>query len=204
MGGQTTSQMESSKHGMSKSDMKEDGNMSHSTGKDGDMDRQGSTENNEMKDNFYKVKNVFEILIQEAPYLIDDKSAAMCEERSNPKEKFLILIDSCRKSLGIESMEDVELLVETFYEFGDKKRQRVAEEEEQRRLEREENMSNNNAPPVQNGKDAKKDKKEKNDHKKEQANHEPPPEELEEEEEVDPTKPDLDLDDVCECLEEFH
>jgi len=42
------------------------------------------------------------------------------------------MIDSCRKSLSIESMDDVELLVDTFYEFGEKKRKRLAEEEEKR------------------------------------------------------------------------
>lgn len=42
------------------------------------------------------------------------------------------MIDSIRKSLGIESMEDVEMLVDTFYEFGDKKKARLAEEEEKR------------------------------------------------------------------------
>jgi len=31
------------------------------------------------------------------------------------------MIDSIRKNLGIESMDDVSLLVNTFYEFGEKK-----------------------------------------------------------------------------------
>lgn len=132
---------------------------------------------------------MFEILISEAPYLLDDKSVQLAMDKG-PKERFLILIDSCRKSLGIESMEDVELLVETFYDFGAKKKLRVAEEEERRRQEREENMSNHNAPVVQNGKDAKKDKKDKDQKAKQEAHHqEPLPEELEEEEEIDPTKP---------------
>jgi dynein regulatory complex protein 1 len=42
------------------------------------------------------------------------------------------MIDSIRKSLNIESMDDVELLVNTFYEFGPKKRQRLQEEEQKR------------------------------------------------------------------------
>ena len=118
-----------------------------------------------------------------------------------PKERFLVLIDSCRKSLGIESMEDVELLVDTFYEFGDKKKKRLEEEAEARRKELEE-MSNNNAP-VANAKDAKKDKKDKEAKQKQEVKEEAPPEEDEEDEEIDPNKPNLDLDDVIECLEEF-
>jgi len=42
------------------------------------------------------------------------------------------MIDSIRKSLGIDSMEDVELLVESFYQFGEKKRKRLEDEEEKR------------------------------------------------------------------------
>jgi len=55
----------------------------------------------------------------------------MCEDKSQ-KDQFLIMIDSIRKSLNIESMDDVELLVNTFYEFGPKKRQRLQEEEQKR------------------------------------------------------------------------
>ena len=50
----------------------------------------------------------------------------------------MIKIDSIRKSLGIESMDDVQLLVETFYEFGPKKKKKMAEEEEARRIAKEE------------------------------------------------------------------
>jgi len=48
------------------------------------------------------------------------------------------MIDSIRKSLGIESMDDVQLLVDTFYEFGPQKRQRQKEEEEARKAAKEE------------------------------------------------------------------
>jgi dynein regulatry complex protein 1 len=90
-----------------------------------------ANENADIKENFYKVKNVFTILIEEASYLIDDKAYQMCEGKSQ-KDQFLIMIDSIRKSLNIESMDDVELLVNTFYEFGPKKRQRLQEEEQKR------------------------------------------------------------------------
>jgi hypothetical protein len=97
--------------------------MSNSTGKGEAVD---------IKENFFKVKNVFQILIAEATYLVDEKSMAMCIGKPQ-KETFLIMIDSIRKSLGIESMEDVQLLVDTFYEYGPKKRERMAQEEEKRK-----------------------------------------------------------------------
>jgi hypothetical protein len=36
------------------------------------------------------------------------------------KEEFTIQIDSIRKALGIDNMDDVELLVLTFYEFSER------------------------------------------------------------------------------------
>lgn len=98
LGGQNTSVMDSSKHGMSKSEFVDDGQMSNSTAKAG--------ENADLKDNFFKVKNVFEILIREAPYLIDEKAILMSEGKSK-KDRLLIMIDSIRKSLNIESMDHV-------------------------------------------------------------------------------------------------
>lgn len=59
---------------------------------------------------------MFRILIEEAPYLIDDKSFEKCEGKST-KEQFSIQIDGVRKALGIDTMEDVELLVECFYGY---------------------------------------------------------------------------------------
>ena len=49
------------------------------------------------------------------------------------KDQFTIKIDSIRKSLGIDNMDDVELLVMTFYEFSDKNKQaqQLQEEEEE-------------------------------------------------------------------------
>lgn len=52
------------------------------------------------------MKQVFRFLIENAPYLIDDKA----RERSvgvDAKEQLKIKIDSVRKSLGIEDMTDV-------------------------------------------------------------------------------------------------
>jgi len=65
---------------------------------------------------YEKIKNVFKMLIEEAEYLIDDRTLEKC--RSLPaKQQFSLKIDSIRKSLGIENMEDVQLLVDTLYEF---------------------------------------------------------------------------------------
>jgi hypothetical protein len=56
--------MDSSKHGQSKSEFVDDGGMSHSSEK----------EHKDVRDNFFKVRNVFEILIREASFLIDEKA----------------------------------------------------------------------------------------------------------------------------------
>lgn len=82
---------------MSKSEFVDDGQMSNSTSK---------VENADLKDNFFKVKNVFQILIEEAPYLIDERAMIMTEGKSK-KDQLLIMIDSIRKSLSIESMDHV-------------------------------------------------------------------------------------------------
>lgn len=65
---------------------------------------------------YEKIKNVFKLLIDEAEYLIDERAFERCET-ANIKEQFSIKIDSIRKSLGIENMEDVQLLVDIFYGF---------------------------------------------------------------------------------------
>lgn len=68
------------------------------------------------KERYMRIKNVFRLLIQHAPYLIDDKSVEKCEGRT-AKESFAIKIDAIRKSLRIDSMDDITLLVEEFYKF---------------------------------------------------------------------------------------
>ena len=109
--------------GQSKSQMQGDENKSDATGLD--------ISEADMAENFYKVKHVFDILIEESPYLIDDKAFKSCEGKTR-KEQFLIMIDSIRKSLSIETMDDVKLLVDTFYEFGPKKKERIAREDRER------------------------------------------------------------------------
>jgi hypothetical protein len=68
------------------------------------------------KERYIRIKNVFRLLIDHAPFLVDDKSYEKCEGKSN-KEQFAIKIDAIRKSLDIDSMEDVHLLVDVLYQF---------------------------------------------------------------------------------------
>lgn len=67
---------------------------------------------------FERIKNVFKLLIEEAEYLIDERTFEKCEGAPT-KKQFSMKIDSIRKSLGIEHMEDIELLVDIFYTFED-------------------------------------------------------------------------------------
>ncbi len=104
-----TSIVDNSKQGMSKSEFVDD--QSVDTG-----------HNYDYKVSINKIKGVFQLLSEEAPFLIDDKAYSECEGRSI-KEEFTIKIDAVRKSLGIDNMEDVELLVTTFYEHQERNKQ---------------------------------------------------------------------------------
>lgn len=64
--------MDSSKQGQSKSEFVDDGAMSHSSEK----------EQADVRDNFFKVRNVFEILIREASFLIDEKAFQQSEGKT--------------------------------------------------------------------------------------------------------------------------
>ena len=77
--------------------------------------------------NINKIKNVFKLLIQEMPFLIDKKVLSQCEGKT-PKEIFTLKIDAVRKSLEIEDMEGVELIVQTFYDWSAKKKAERANE----------------------------------------------------------------------------
>jgi hypothetical protein len=69
-GGNNTSIMDSSKHGMSKSEF--EGDQSVVTGTQGNANT--SAIQNEYKVSITKIKNVFKLLISECPFLIDDKA----------------------------------------------------------------------------------------------------------------------------------
>jgi len=74
------------------------------------------------------------MLIEEAGYLIDDRSYERCQGKSL-KEQFAIKIDSIRKSLGIDNMRDVTLLVDSM--FGHEARHKQQQKEIRARDERE-------------------------------------------------------------------
>ena len=106
--GPNTSIMDSSKHAMSKSEFVDDQSV--------------ATGNYDYKVSINKIKSVFKVLMEETPFLVDDKALQECQGKTI-KEEFTIKIDSIRKSLGIDNMDDVELLVQTFYEFSDRNKQ---------------------------------------------------------------------------------
>lgn len=73
----------------------------------------------------HKIKNVFKLILQEMPFLVDKKVLAQCEGKTQ-KEIFTIKIDCVRKALDIETMEDIELLVKTFYKWSERKKAELA------------------------------------------------------------------------------
>ena len=61
-----------------------------------------------------KIKRVFTLLVDEASFLIEEKVKDQCA-RVSEKEQLTLKIDSIRKTLGIEVMEDIQMLVSLFY-----------------------------------------------------------------------------------------
>jgi len=57
---------------------------------------------------------------------------------ADAKEQLKVKIDSVRKSLGIEDMNDVELLVDILYKYQDMHEKKL--EEEKKRMEEEEEL----------------------------------------------------------------
>lgn len=62
-----------------------------------------------------RIRQVFTLLVDECGFLVEDKVKDQSRDKSE-KECLTMKIDSIRKTLGIETMEDVELLVNTFYQ----------------------------------------------------------------------------------------
>ena len=92
------------------------------------------------------MKQVFRFLINEAPFLIDDKAVERCQDAS-PKEQLKIKIDSVRKSLGIEDMPDVELLVEVMYKYQAEHEAKLEEIKKKMEEEEQEEMENGALSP---------------------------------------------------------
>lgn len=113
--GINTSAVDSSKHGISKSEFVDDQSMV--TG------QQHTNKGEESRISIEKIKNVFHLLIMEAQFLIDDKTHEQCASNQiSDNAAFKMKVDAIRKTLGIDSMEDIELLVDTFYQFDKKPR----------------------------------------------------------------------------------
>ena len=62
-----------------------------------------------------KIKQVFTLLAEEASFLLEDKVKDQVLSLSD-KEQLTLKIDSIRKTLGIETMDDVQNLVNLFYQ----------------------------------------------------------------------------------------
>ena len=93
-----------------------------------DDDQSVATKNeNTTREKYERMKQVFRFLIDQAPYLIDDKAIERCIG-VDAKEQMKIKIDSVRKSLGIEDMADVELLVDVLYKYQEDHDKAIAEE----------------------------------------------------------------------------
>ena len=91
-------------------------------------DQSVATKNeNTTREKYERMKQVFRFLIDQAPYLIDDKAIERCIG-VDAKEQMKIKIDSVRKSLGIEDMSDVELLVDVLYKFQGEHEKAIAKE----------------------------------------------------------------------------
>lgn len=147
------------------------------------------------------MKQVFRFLIDQAPYLIDDKAIERCQG-VDAKEQMKIKIDSVRKSLGIEDMTDVELLVDVLYKYQENHEKALAEErkrmEEEEAEEQQEGGVNPEPNPASLANDPKKTSNEAtlNGAAEGQASRE--------EEEVDENKLVLDIELLTPALKEFH
>lgn len=115
--------------------------------------------------------------------MIDDKAEQQKVGKS-AKEQFAISIDSIRKGLGIDSMEDVEMLVNTFFEYS----------EEQKRIEEEEEAQNDDEVASKISQNNNKGKAKDNGLESEE----------EEDEEEDENKLRISHADVVKCLVRFH
>jgi len=80
---------------------------------------------------------VFGILIDEMPFLVDDKTMDLILNK-NPREAYTMKVDAIRKSLNIDNMEDVEKLVLCFFEQLEWQRRAQTEEQEEGKTHSEE------------------------------------------------------------------
>ena len=162
-------------------------------------DQSVATKNeNTTREKYERMKQVFRFLITEAPWLIDDKAIERCEGM-DAKEQLKIKIDSVRKSLGIEDMQDVELLVDVLYKFQEKyDKELEAKEKEMREEEELENENGGNPDNINSLTEVKKTSNEATLNGAAEGNA------SREEEEVDENKLRLDAELLTSALLEFH
>jgi len=130
------------------------------------------------------------MFIEHAEYLIDDRAFERCETASL-KEQFSIKIDSIRKSIGVESMEDVNMLVTVFYEFeaNYQKEQQIKFDEEMKALD-DAAIEGGNQPPA-----ATQDMRRQSQEEMEEAKAE---------QERNPARLNLDPDNIVLALQKYH
>ncbi len=103
--------MESSKHGISKSEV-------NGGGLGGDDQSVATNQRIEGRLSLNKIKSVFKALTEEGAFLIEEKVLLEISEGNiSDKEAYILMVDSLRKSLSLDSMEDIELLVNTFADY---------------------------------------------------------------------------------------
>jgi len=81
----------------------------------------GADKTEEGKVPIRKIKNVFQLLINEMPYLIEDKIQNECLNKT-ASAAFKLQLDAIRKSLDISDKHTLYMLVNTFYEFSNNKK----------------------------------------------------------------------------------
>lgn len=136
------------------------------------------------------------MLIEEAPFLIDDKAFEKCEGKSL-KEQFAIQIDSIRKALGIDQMETVELLVDCFYQYEERAEQERLDKEREE-IEKISDIGEDEAAEMLAQGGGKEQGKTSNAHDVTDTNRGE-----EEEEEVDPANLNLEPENVVNALKQF-
>jgi len=96
----------------------------------------GAEKTDEGKISIRKIKKVFQLLIEEMPYLIEEKVELECEGKP-PNAIFKLQLDAIRKSLDITEKQTLYILVNTFYEFSKNKKTGSYMEEENMSAEEE-------------------------------------------------------------------
>ena len=79
------------------------------------IEAQESQSKQTMQVSMNKIKKVFTLLAEEACFLLEDKVKDQLYSLSE-REQLTLKIDSIRKTLGVETMEDVQTLVNLFYQ----------------------------------------------------------------------------------------